>query len=92
MTTRTRQTSTVGSGTALVAYDVHGDLADATPDRPVLLLVRRPASRATTPVFSAASSASRATRTPLPPPCEASSTGDAGVLSDTADVATGRLP
>ena len=42
MTTRTRSTSTVGSGTELVTYDVHGDLADATPDRPVLLAVGSP--------------------------------------------------
>jgi pimeloyl-ACP methyl ester carboxylesterase len=42
MTTRSRSTSTVGSDAALVTYDVHGDLADATPDRPVLLLVGSP--------------------------------------------------
>lgn len=42
MTTRTRRTSTVGSGAALVTYDVHGDLGAATPDRPVLLLVGSP--------------------------------------------------
>ena len=36
------QTHTVGSGTATVTYDVHGDLAEATPERPVLFLIGSP--------------------------------------------------
>ena len=36
------QTHTVGSGTATVTYDVHGDLAEATPDRPALFLIGSP--------------------------------------------------
>ena len=36
------QSSTVGDGTALVTYDVHGDLADATAGRPVLMLIGSP--------------------------------------------------
>ncbi len=36
------QTRTVGSGTATVTYDVRGDLATATPDRPVLLMFASP--------------------------------------------------
>ena len=39
---RTRQTRTVGTGTATVTYDVHGDLADATPERPVLMMFGSP--------------------------------------------------
>ena len=34
--TGTTETHTVGSGTATVTYGVHGDLSNATPDRPVL--------------------------------------------------------
>ena len=36
------QTHTVGSGTATVTYDVHGDLAAATPDRPALFMIGSP--------------------------------------------------
>ena len=36
------RTSTVGSGTATVTYDVHGDLAQATPERPALFLIGSP--------------------------------------------------
>jgi pimeloyl-ACP methyl ester carboxylesterase len=36
------RTHTVGSGTATVTYDVHGDLAEATPERPVLFLIGSP--------------------------------------------------
>ncbi len=36
------QTHTVGSGTATVTYDVHGDLAEATPERPVLFMIGSP--------------------------------------------------
>ena len=36
------QTHTVGSGTATVTYDVHGDLTEATPERPVLFLIGSP--------------------------------------------------
>jgi pimeloyl-ACP methyl ester carboxylesterase len=35
-------TRTVGSGTATVNYDIHGDLGDATPERPVLLMIGSP--------------------------------------------------
>lgn len=42
MTQPVVDTRTVGSGTALITYDVHGDLADATPDRPALLLIGSP--------------------------------------------------
>jgi pimeloyl-ACP methyl ester carboxylesterase len=38
----TAQTHTVGSGTASVTYDVHGDLTAATQDRPVLLMIASP--------------------------------------------------
>ncbi len=38
-TTGATQTSTLGSGTATVTYDVHGDLAQATQDRPTLLMI-----------------------------------------------------
>lgn len=38
----TIRTSTVGSDTSEVTYDVHGDLADATPDRPALLMIASP--------------------------------------------------
>ena len=37
-----RRTDTVGSGTATVTYDVHGDLAQATPERPALFLIGSP--------------------------------------------------
>ena len=36
------ETHTVGSGTATVTYDVHGDLAQATPERPALFLIGSP--------------------------------------------------
>jgi len=36
------QTRTVGSGTATVTYDVHGDLAQATPERPALFMIGSP--------------------------------------------------
>ncbi|WP_238335660.1 alpha/beta fold hydrolase [Serinicoccus kebangsaanensis] len=35
-------TRTVGEGADLITYDVHGDLADASPDRPVLLAFGSP--------------------------------------------------
>ena len=35
-------TSTVGEGEDLITYDVHGDLADATPERPVLVMFGSP--------------------------------------------------
>ena len=40
--TTTTETHTVGSGTATVTYDVHGDLTQATPDRPALLMIGSP--------------------------------------------------
>ncbi len=40
--TTTTETHTVGSGTATVTYDVHGDLSQATPDRPALLMIGSP--------------------------------------------------
>lgn len=36
------QTHTVGSGTATVTYDVHGDLGSARPERPALMLIGSP--------------------------------------------------
>jgi pimeloyl-ACP methyl ester carboxylesterase len=36
------QTRVVGEGDRSVTYDVHGDLADATPDRPVLFMFASP--------------------------------------------------
>ena len=39
---RATTTSTVGEGTAAVTYDVHGDLAAATVDRPVLFAIGSP--------------------------------------------------
>lgn len=36
------QTRTFGSGTAVITYDVRGDLADACPDRPALVIVGSP--------------------------------------------------
>jgi pimeloyl-ACP methyl ester carboxylesterase len=36
------QTHTVGSGTATVTYDVHGDLTQATPERPALFMFGSP--------------------------------------------------
>jgi len=42
MSELTLTTHTVGSGTATVTYDVRGDLAEATADRPVLMLVGSP--------------------------------------------------
>jgi pimeloyl-ACP methyl ester carboxylesterase len=41
-THQSSQTHTVGEGTDAVTYDVHGDLADATPDRPALLMIGSP--------------------------------------------------
>ncbi len=41
-TAPTTRTSTVGSGTATVTYDVHGDLTQATPERPVLFMIGSP--------------------------------------------------
>ncbi len=35
-------TATVGSGTATVTYDVHGDLTRSTQDRPVLMMIGSP--------------------------------------------------
>lgn len=42
MTEPIAQTHTVGSGTAVTTYDVRGDLAAATPERPVLLMIGSP--------------------------------------------------
>ena len=39
---RASTTSTVGEGTAAVTYDVHGDLAAATADRPALFAIGSP--------------------------------------------------
>lgn len=39
---RSIQTHVVGTGDDAVTYDVHGDLADATPDRPVLFMFGTP--------------------------------------------------
>jgi pimeloyl-ACP methyl ester carboxylesterase len=39
---RLTQTRVVGEGDRAVTYDVHGDLADATPDRPVLFMFASP--------------------------------------------------
>lgn len=36
------QTHTFGSGTAVITYDVRGDLAGATPERPALLMIGSP--------------------------------------------------
>jgi pimeloyl-ACP methyl ester carboxylesterase len=36
------QTHVVGAGDDAVTYDIHGDLADATPDRPVLFMFGTP--------------------------------------------------
>lgn len=41
-TSPTVTTATVGSGTATVTYDVHGDLAAATQDRPALFMIGSP--------------------------------------------------
>ena len=41
-TSRAITTSTVGEGTAAVTYDVHGDLAAATADRPALFAIGSP--------------------------------------------------
>ena len=38
----TIETRTLGSGSAAITYDVRGDLADAIPDRPVLLMIGSP--------------------------------------------------
>src|SRR3954447_24884113 len=42
MTELTVSVHTVGSGTAAVTYDIRGDLAGATADRPVLMMVGSP--------------------------------------------------
>jgi pimeloyl-ACP methyl ester carboxylesterase len=39
---RSIQTHVVGEGDDAVTYDIHGDLADATPDRPVLFMFATP--------------------------------------------------
>ncbi|ANS79415.1 putative hydrolases or acyltransferases (alpha/beta hydrolase superfamily) [Serinicoccus hydrothermalis] len=39
---RSSETRTVGEGADLITYDVHGDLAQATPERPVLVAVGSP--------------------------------------------------
>lgn len=39
---RSTRTLTVGEGDRLITYDVHGELADATPERPVLLAFGSP--------------------------------------------------
>lgn len=39
---RSIQTHVVGEGDEAVTYDIHGDLADATPDRPVLFMFATP--------------------------------------------------
>jgi pimeloyl-ACP methyl ester carboxylesterase len=38
----TTRTDTVGSGSSVVTYDVRGDLADATQERPVLMMIGAP--------------------------------------------------
>jgi pimeloyl-ACP methyl ester carboxylesterase len=43
---RSIQTHVVGEGDGAVTYDVHGDLADATPDRPVLFMFASPMAAA----------------------------------------------
>lgn len=35
-------TRTIGSGTTAVTYDIHGDLSDATADRPALMMIGSP--------------------------------------------------
>lgn len=42
MSERNVTTKVVGSGTAEVTYDVHGDLAEATAERPVLMMIGSP--------------------------------------------------
>lgn len=42
MSERNLTTKVVGSGTAEVTYDVRGDLADATAERPVLMIIGSP--------------------------------------------------
>jgi pimeloyl-ACP methyl ester carboxylesterase len=39
---RNVSTRTVGSGDSTITYDVHGDLGDATADRPVLMMIGSP--------------------------------------------------
>lgn len=39
---RSIQTHVVGEGDDAITYDIHGDLADATPDRPVLFMFASP--------------------------------------------------
>ncbi len=39
---RNSVSATIGAGEDLITYDVHGDLADATPDRPALVLFGSP--------------------------------------------------
>jgi pimeloyl-ACP methyl ester carboxylesterase len=38
----TVETKTVGSGSSTVTYDVHGDLSQATPERPALFMIGSP--------------------------------------------------
>ena len=40
--TTSLETRVVGDGADAITYDVRGDLADATPDRPVLLIIGSP--------------------------------------------------
>src|SRR3954454_19325932 len=40
--TKAAQTLTVGAGEDLITYDVRGDLADATSDRPALFILGSP--------------------------------------------------
>jgi pimeloyl-ACP methyl ester carboxylesterase len=42
MSTQQITTKTVGAGTETVTYDVHGDLADVTPDNPPLFMLASP--------------------------------------------------
>lgn len=42
MTESTAQTHTFGSGTAVITYDVRGDLTGATPERPAILMIGSP--------------------------------------------------
>ncbi len=41
-TTPNSTTHTVGSGSSVVTYDVHGDLSESTPGRPALLMIGSP--------------------------------------------------
>ena len=46
MSETTLQRHTFGSGTEVITYDVRGDLADARPDLPALLIIGSPMAAA----------------------------------------------